>query len=287
MKIYFAGILESIEVYKDIREYFFKIPVKRVLASFTSIRELRLMERFRHNFHDCFLDCGAWTSYTKGKKINIDEYGRYVEQMGWMYSHICSLDEIYNAEISKVNWLYLKENYPQYEFLPIFHINESFSFLEFYISEKPSIILISAGDKQNPHIKGGGLNIVQSWLDTIFVKYPYRYHLLGMSHLPVLQRYPLLSCDSTTYLVGKRFGNVLLKDFRQINIGNASKGTNRKNLPQDIIDWLKREGINIYSPNFNFNQLVMLNLKTTFEAFEIRNGKETKPQIQYQQPLFV
>jgi len=281
MKLYFAGIVNDMVSYEDIKKFFFKeLPVHRALISYAYInREHSFVAENWKKLDDCFLDSGAWTAFTKGTEVNIDEYGEFIEREGWQYSCICALDAIGDGEKTKSNWLYMKRNYPKYETLPTFHIGESFSILEYYLSHKPSLILLGAAEKQKTT---DGRKTLRQWLDRIFLEYPHDYHMFGVNSLPILRSYPFVSCDASSYLAGRQFGKIFLPSGSMIDAGRDGKDRNRP----DVRAFLEERGLDIDKEDFHYNEFLKLNLVTLYNILEAQIDPEEARKTPRQMRLF-
>ena len=66
------------------------------------------------------LDSGAYSAFTRGKEIDIDQYADYCKTNGHMFECCVTLDVIGDGKRSYENWLYLrKKGLPV---LPVYHI---------------------------------------------------------------------------------------------------------------------------------------------------------------------
>lgn len=159
-----------------------------------------------------FLDSGAYSAWSKGTKIDLDEYVAFIKANIDLIEVYASLDVIPGApgrpatererseaaEQSWQNYLYMKGE--GLDPLPVYHYGEDPKFLERML------------DAQIPYIGIGGLVGVPGgsrmvWLDRVFARITddagaplVKTHGFGMTSVPLIFRYPWYSVDSTTWI---------------------------------------------------------------------------------------
>lgn len=188
----------------------------------TSRRQLMITpDQFRF-----FLDSGAYSAWSRGTKIDLDEYCEFIRANIEHIDVYASLDVIPGApgrsatpkerdaaaEESWVNYTYMKDQglHP----LPVYHFGEHARFLE---------RMLDAG---MPYIGIGGLVGIPAlqrrvWLDKVFERitddtgHPIvKTHGFGMTAVPLIFRYPWYSIDSTTWIKITASGSVYLPALR-------------------------------------------------------------------------
>lgn len=162
-----------------------------------------------------FLDSGAYTAYTKGAKIDIDEYIRFVNKNGDYLSVFCELDVVggNGAEETWKNYLYMLERVisPK-KLLPVFHVGEDFSYLKRILEYSPTVEYMGLGG-----MVGKPATILETWLDIVFdiVKKSnnpdIKVHAFGMTSLRLLKLFPFYSCDSTAWIMCAANGSIFTK----------------------------------------------------------------------------
>jgi hypothetical protein len=165
---------------------------------------------------DLFLDSGAFTAFTKGNEIPIEEYARYIRrclprQIFTVYS---ALDAIGSGEESA------SATYANYQTLlklgapvkPVFHVREPDEWLQKYIDDGEDYIFI-----------GGMVPETTKWLmqrlDWLWMKYltnqngspKVRTHGFGLTDMQLMFRYPWHSVDSSSWLMTGIFGACLFR----------------------------------------------------------------------------
>lgn len=159
------------------------------------------------------LDSGAYSAYTKGVKIDIDDYCDFIKKYENIIDHYIVLDVIGNAQktLEAQNYMESKGLSP----LPVFHQGESWDYLEHYV-EKYDYICISPLS-----YSAGGGNMI-SWLDTCFADhicnsdgYPKcKVHGLGLTIVKMMLRYPWYSVDSSSWVQSSAYGNILIPKMK-------------------------------------------------------------------------
>lgn len=173
-----------------------------------------------------FLDSGAYSAWSRGTKIDLDEYCEFIKANIELIDVYASLDVIPGApgrpaspkerdeaaEQSWANYSYMVEQ--GLSPLPVYHYGEDQRFLERML------------DAKIPYIGIGGLVGVPSrnrqlWLDRVFERITdeagqpiVKTHGFGMTAVPLIFRYPWYSIDSTTWIKITASGSVYLPALR-------------------------------------------------------------------------
>ena len=144
------------------------------------------------------LDSGAFTVFTKGININIDDHCRFINE----FKPECAiqLDVIGDEDATWKNYVYQKEKVPT--ILPVIHYRASETHIKRVIDATDYVLLgglvpISRQRKQ-----------LTQWLDYLYGKfklYEKKTHLLGITGEAILNRYPAYSCDSSSWLSDNRY----------------------------------------------------------------------------------
>lgn len=161
---------------------------------------------------DLFLDSGAFSAFTQGVEIDIDEYIDFIKEHKNHLEVYANLDAIGDPVKTLENQRYMEE--AGLSPLPCFHYGEDTGFLETYIDEYDYVALGGMVPISTPDL--------QKWLDDIFSKficddngYPkVKIHGFGLTSLRLMLRYPWFSVDSTSWVVTGRMGSVFVPRFR-------------------------------------------------------------------------
>jgi len=199
---------------------------------------------------DVFLDSGAYSAWTQGIEINIQDYIDFIKQHQDIIDIYANLDVIsidgkrgskLTAELTLKNQKIMEE--AGLRPLPVFHIGEPFEYLEYYI-------------KRYDYIGLGGMvgvprNTLILWLDECFDKYicdekgmpKVKIHGFGLTSFSLMLRYPWYSCDSTAWVITSRNGSIYVPRFKNgkwvydensWKISVSSRSPNKKEAGQHI-----------------------------------------------------
>ena len=175
-----------------------------------------------------FVDSGAYSVHTKGKELNVDEYIQYVNDRAGSYQAIAQVDKIPGEfgkpktlqqlaeapEESWENYLYMREKVIDVDcLLPIYHQGEDIKHLH---------RILEWTDKKGNHIPYIGISPANdvatkhkdTWFSMVFrvIKQSsnpnVKTHAFGMTSLPLLEKYPFYSADSTSWLMTSANGGI-------------------------------------------------------------------------------
>ena len=179
--------------------------------------------------HKLFIDSGAYSAWTRGVEIDVDEYiawinerADYIDLFGQI--DVIPGDKVHGATLEQVraaaektweNYLYMRERvkYPE-RLLYTFHVGEPIQYLERALEWKdPQGNLI-------PYIALGGMvgkseSIRRSFLDNCFDAIrrssnpDVKVHAFGMTSFKLLSNYPITSADSTSWIMTGANGGIM------------------------------------------------------------------------------
>jgi len=162
---------------------------------------------------ELFLDSGAFSAWSQGEKININDYISFIKEHEDIISVYANLDVIGNAEATWKNQRRMEKT--GLTPLPVFHYGEDEKWLQKYMG---------TGHK---YIGLGGMVPISTrdlkyWLDQIFSKYlvnengmpKIKIHGFGLTSLVLMLRYPWYSVDSTSWVITGRLGSVYIPQYR-------------------------------------------------------------------------
>ena len=174
-----------------------------------------------------FVDSGAFSAWSKGKIIDVDDYIKYINENTNELELFASVDNIpgeltrtpTHEEVKKSpilsweNYLYMRERVKEKDkLLPVFHIGEDFKHLQNMLETK-------LDGKHIPYIALGGTvgltaNVKDNWYNTCFKVIRQssnpnvKTHAFGMTSLNILEKYPFTSADSTSWIMTAANGNI-------------------------------------------------------------------------------
>lgn len=157
---------------------------------------------------DMMLDSGAFSAYTKGEKVNLDDYMAYIKKYEKYLTCYVNLDVIGDAEATARNQEIMEAN--GLKPMPVFHIGEEFVHLK-RLMDKYEYIGI-----------GGIANLSGTSESFIFLNKVFdmvcdssgipqnKLHAFGITNTHAMMNYPWYSVDSTSWLYSSRMGLLYL-----------------------------------------------------------------------------
>ena len=194
-----------------------------------------------------FVDSGAFSAHTVGKEVDIDEYINFLNSVDDYIYIAASLDKIPGVfrqvktrkqclEAPLIGWenyLYIRERVKSPDkILPVFHQNEDYDWLITMLETKfdgkhiPYIGVSPANDRSTKE--------KNEWFETVFRMISQssnpnvKTHAFGMTSLPVLERYPFTSADSTSWIMTGANGGIMTPN------GTIVVSEKQKDNPQHI-----------------------------------------------------
>lgn len=177
------------------------------------------------SFKNLFADSGAYTAWTKGDPIDIDDYINWLKHNEKHLTIYAPLDVIGDWKETKKNHEYMQKN--GVNPVPVFHSSNPrapYSRLEEICEEFDYIALggvAGAGIKKEVllnHFDCCFKIIGKHWKNGRKIK----VHGFGVTTPRLMARYPFYSVDSTTWLNGGRFGQMFTWDVYKYKIIAAS-----------------------------------------------------------------
>ena len=177
-----------------------------------------------------FIDSGAFTAYTKGKEVDVDDYIKLINEIDDCVKVFAQVDKIPGrwgvkqtpeelAEAPRQSWenyLYMVERVKSpKKLLPIFHQGEDFKWLKNMINYKYSdgSYIDYIGISCNKEYSTGEWI---EWFTKCFkiihesLNPNVKTHAFGMTSLKILEQFPFTSADSTSWIRSASFGNIIL-----------------------------------------------------------------------------
>ena len=157
---------------------------------------------------DIMVDSGAFSAFTLGSVIELDEYAEWVRYWGKYFTVYANLDVIGDPRATKDNQMALEAK--GLAPLPIFHAGEPWEYLDGYLEAYPYIML----GGMVPYAKEK--NRLMPWLIKCFKKAEGKavYHGLGLTSWYSLTSLPWYSVDSSSWASGFRYGRSPVFDAR-------------------------------------------------------------------------
>lgn len=241
MRLYLAGLYTSnfdiggrlFEKLTDAEKQY-RVDVEWYLESHHYIHKQSFVDKIRANGKKVFLDSGAFSAFTQGIEVNMEGYCEYIHRNADIIDFASVLDGIGDPLQTYRNQLRMQELGVRP--LPCFHYGEDERYLEYYLDNYDYITLGGMVPISTPQLK--------LWLDRLWDQYltdqdgipKIKVHGFGLTSLPLMQRYPWFSVDSSTWVQWAANGMILLPGVGQINISDRSssrkiEGQHIDNLP--------------------------------------------------------
>ena len=211
---------------------------KKACRLFSYGNDKKDIENYLTNKHrgTLLVDSGAFSVAHSGLTVNIDDYIDYINAHPEI-EHFIELDKIPyailnkeidkdTAEISWNNYLYMIERLDDWEkLLPVYHFGEDIKYFR-------QILEFTYKGKHIPYICIGGrhgvsIDAQEKYFNTLFTEIKHssnpnvKVHVLGMTVLSTLEKFPFYSADSTSYLQYAIYGSIMT-EFGGINISSSN-----------------------------------------------------------------
>jgi hypothetical protein len=173
-----------------------------------------------------FLDSGAFSAFTLGVDLKVSDYCEYIQRNSDI---IRKEDGIAMASVLDGIGDPLQTWRNQYEMelrgvrpLPCFHAGEDERYLEHYVANYPYITLGG--------MVGSSTKQLCIWLDRMWDRYlvdgsgraKVKVHGFGITAIPIMERYPWYSCDSSSWIQTAAFGSIVSPEHGPLNISEKS-----------------------------------------------------------------
>lgn len=219
MRIYLAGTSVSNPPDEPKLQELFKRGHKLHSYYHIPVLEKKWYQMNVKNKVDLFLDSGAFSAWTQGTHINIDEYIAFIKENKDSINIYANLDVI-SIDGSRPNEDTAAATYRNQKIMerhglspiPCFHFGEPFNYLYYYVENYEYLALGVAG------IKGQQLI---PWLNECFSNYicdkdgmpRIKVHGFAITSVPIMIKYPWYSVDSTSWVVTSRMGGLFIPRF--------------------------------------------------------------------------
>lgn len=193
--------------------------IPNILESWHYVNKQKWVDDMRRESAHVFMDSGAFSAWTLGVELSIEEYCDYlkrnadiirVEDGAFMASVLDGIGDPLKTKINQAHMEYLGVR-P----LPCFHKGEDERYLEWYIQNYDYITIGG--------MVGSSVNQLRIWLDRIWDRYlvdgsgraKLKVHGFGMTSVELMELYPWYSIDSSSWIQSAAFGNIVLPRYRE------------------------------------------------------------------------
>lgn len=200
--------------------------IPHVLESFHYVGKQKFVDEMRVNNAKIFLDSGAFSAFTLGVSISVEEYCEYIKRN---MDIIRVEDNVVMASVLDGigDPLQTWRNQLEMELrgakpLPCFHAGEDERYLEWYVKNYEYITLGG--------MVGSSTKQLCIWLDRMWDRYltdgsgraRIKVHGFGITAVPIMERYPWYSCDSSSWIQSAAFGSIVTPDYGPLSVSEKS-----------------------------------------------------------------
>ncbi len=229
--VYTNNYLPGQKLYEDLNDFEkqlidTKILRHSILESWHYVGKQRYVDQMRANQAKIFLDSGAFSAYTLGVELSVKEYCEYIQRN----SDIIRVEDgSVMASVLDGIGDPLQTWRNQYEMelrgvrpLPCFHAGEPEEYLEHYVRNYDYITLGG--------MVGSSTKQLMIWLDRVWDRYlvdgsgraKIKVHGFGITSVPLMERYPWFSCDSSSWVQSTAFGVVVTPHYGPLSVSDKS-----------------------------------------------------------------
>jgi len=200
--------------------------IPHILESYHYVGKQRYVDDMRRDGAKVFLDSGAFSAYTLGVELSVEEYCAYIlrnqdivrVEDGVLMASV--LDGIGDPLQTWRNQLEMEMR--GVKPLPCFHAGEDEKYLEWYVANYEYITLGG--------MVGSSTKQLCIWLDRIWDRYltdgagnpKIKVHGFGITAIPIMERYPWYSCDSSSWIQSAAFGSIITPQHGPISVSEKS-----------------------------------------------------------------
>lgn len=200
--------------------------IPHILESWHYVGKQKFVDQMRNDNAQIFLDSGAFSAFTLGVKLSVEDYCNYIARnrdilrvedgvvMASVLDGIGDPLQTYRNQIE----MEMRGCKP----LPCFHAGEDEQYLEYYVRNYEYITLggmVGTSTKQ-----------LCTWLDRIFDRYlvdgsgnpRLKVHGFGITSIPIMERYPWYSCDSSSWIQAAAFGSIVTPEHGPMAVSEKS-----------------------------------------------------------------
>ena len=197
-----------------------------ILESWHYVGKQKYVDEMRAENARIFLDSGAFSAYTLGVELRVSDYVDYIKRN---HDIIRNEDGIVMASVLDGIGDPLQTWRNQLEMeargvrpLPCFHAGEDEKYLEHYVRNYEYITLGG--------MVGSSTKQLCIWLDRMWERYltdgsgnpRLKVHGFGITAIPIMERYPWFSVDSSSWIQTAAFGGIMTPQWGPISVSDKS-----------------------------------------------------------------
>lgn len=244
-----------------------------ILESWHYVGKQSYVDHMRRDGAQIFLDSGAFSAYTLGATLSVEEYCDYIKRNmdiirvedGSVMASV--LDGIGDPLQTYRNQLEMEARGVRP--LPCFHAGEDERYLEYYIQNYEYITLGG--------MVGSSTKQLMVWLDRMWDRYltdgsgraRVKVHGFGITAVPIMEEYPWYSCDSSSWIQSAAFGGIILPGYSQNNLAmpiNVSDKSPSRHDPGQHVSTLTQPEQDFVLQKLEENGFTYERLSTVYES---------------------
>lgn len=200
--------------------------IPHILESWHYVGRQRFVDEMRNDGAKIFLDSGAFSAYTLGVDLSVEQYCSYinrnrdiirVEDGSVMASVLDGIGDPLQTYRNQIE-MEMRGCKP----LPCFHAGEDEKYLEYYVQNYEYITLGG--------MVGSSTKQLCIWLDRMWDRYlvdgsgraKIKVHGFGITAIPIMERYPWYSCDSSSWIQSAAFGAIVTPQYGPMSVSEKS-----------------------------------------------------------------
>lgn len=197
-----------------------------ILESYHYVGAQRFVDQMRADGAKVFLDSGAFSAHTLGVTIDLPTYCDYIKRNAdlWRVEDgavmASVLDGIGDPLQTYRNQLAMEELGAKP--LPCFHVGEDERYLEWYVKNYDYITLGGMVGRSSEQLR--------VWLDRMWERYltdgsgrpRLKVHAFGITAIPIMERYPWYSVDSSSWIQSAAFGSIITPEWGPLSVSSKS-----------------------------------------------------------------
>jgi hypothetical protein len=237
---YPAGMNRYVKLEENEREILHELP--HILESWHYVGKQSFVDAMRTNGAKVFLDSGAFSAFTLGVTLSVEEYCDYIKRNGDIIREedgvvmASVLDGIGDALQTYRNQLEMEARGVRP--LPCFHFGEDARYLEHYVANYEYITLGG--------MVGASTAQLREWLEKVWQGYlldgsgraKIKVHGFGITAVPLMEEFDWYSCDSSSWIQSAAFGSIVMPGASARNpampVAVSSKSPSRHDVGQHI-----------------------------------------------------
>jgi hypothetical protein len=242
---YMPGMNRYVKLNDREREIVEGLP--HILESWHYVGKQSYVDHMRGNEARIFLDSGAFSAWTLGVTLSVEEYCDYIKRNtdiirvedGNVMASV--LDGIGDPLQTWRNQLEMEARGVRP--LPCFHAGEDERYLEHYVANYDYITLGG--------MVGSSTKQLAVWLDRVWDRYltdgsgraRCKVHGFGITSIPLMESYPWYSCDSSSWIQSAAFGSIIMPHHGPMSVSEKSPsrhvaGQHATTLSQPEVDYV-------------------------------------------------